>query len=188
MALPLEGLDKDQLTQKRATRTLNIQLINADTPEKIVQVKLVQQMHAALISAEDALLESLQAEPAAAVKPHWTEGLKLQRRAVTELTELLDKMRMGVELGTEAINKIYHTAGGYDNMSKEQKKLLKKFTEEKEKEEKERERIQKAQQLAAQQQFQWPSGRGRGGYGIPYSYGGYGGGGQSYGGQYGAVD
>lgn len=40
MELPLEGLDKDQLTQKRATRTLNIQLIKADTPEKIVQVAI----------------------------------------------------------------------------------------------------------------------------------------------------
>jgi len=37
MALPIEALDKDQLTQKRATRALNISLLKADTPAKVVQ-------------------------------------------------------------------------------------------------------------------------------------------------------
>jgi hypothetical protein len=37
MALPVEGMDREQLTDKRQRRALKIQLLKADTPEKIVQ-------------------------------------------------------------------------------------------------------------------------------------------------------
>jgi hypothetical protein len=55
MALPLEALDKDQLAAKRELRSLNITLIKADTPAKVQQVKLIQQLNVALLtSTEDA--------------------------------------------------------------------------------------------------------------------------------------
>jgi hypothetical protein len=37
MALPIEGMDREQLTEKRQRTAVNIQLLKADTPEKIVQ-------------------------------------------------------------------------------------------------------------------------------------------------------
>jgi hypothetical protein len=86
---------------------------------------------------------------------------------------------MQVELGAVAVDKIFHTAAGYDDMSEERKKLLQKFTEQKEKEEKEKQKqdlaILLAQQAATGQntnQLKWPKSRGRGGYGQPYYQGG----------------
>jgi hypothetical protein len=168
MALPIEALDKDQLAAKRESRSLNITLIKADTPEKIQQVKLIQQLNVALTSTEDALLIAVANQPEEAVRPRWREAIKLQRRGVSELTELMEKMRMKAELGTAAVDKIFHTAAGYE-LTEEQQKALKKFTEAKEKEEKEK--AQKQEQFAAKQaeQFKWPK-RGRGGYSQPYYY------------------
>jgi hypothetical protein len=51
-----------------------------------------------------------------------------------------------VELGTTAVDKIFHTSVGYD-LTEDQQKALKKFTEAKEKEDKER--AQKQEQFAA---------------------------------------
>jgi hypothetical protein len=140
-------------------------------------------LHGALSSAEDGLLLTLSAEPAADKRQHWLDAVKMQRKAVTEMTELLGQIRMQVEMGAAAVTKIFHTAAGYEELSEEQQKLLKKFTAEKEKQEKEKEeKMQKrqeqellAQQIAmktAAEQYKWPKGRGRGGYGNPYSYSG----------------
>jgi hypothetical protein len=169
MALPIEAMDKDQLADKRESRSLNITLLKADTPAKIQQVKLIQQLNVALTSTEDALLIAVANQPEEAVRPHWREAIKLQRRGVTELTSLMEKMRMQVELGIAAVDKIFHTSAGYD-LTEDQQKALKKFTEAKEKEDKER--AQKQEQFAAKQaeQYKWPKGRGRGGYGQPYYY------------------
>jgi hypothetical protein len=169
MALPIEAMDKDQLAAKRESRSLNITLLKAYTPAKIQQVKLIQQLNVALTSTEDALLIAVANQPEEAVRPHWREAIKLQRRGVTELTSLMEKMRMQVELGIAAVDKIFHTSAGYD-LTEDQQKALKKFTEAKEKEDKER--AQKQEQFAAKQaeQYKWPKGRGRGGYGQPYYY------------------
>jgi hypothetical protein len=40
MALPVEQLDKDQLVEKQARRSLVITLLKKDTPVKVVQVKM----------------------------------------------------------------------------------------------------------------------------------------------------
>jgi hypothetical protein len=74
-----------------------------------------------------------------------------------------------VELGTAAVDKIFHTSVGYD-LTEDQQKALKKFTEAKEKEDKER--VQKQEQFAVKQaeQYKWLKGRGPGGYGQPYYY------------------
>jgi hypothetical protein len=169
MALPIEALDKDQLVAKRERRSLNITLIKADTPEKVQQVKLIQQLNVALTSTEDALIIAVAMQPEENARPRWREAIKLQRRGVTELTELMEKMRIQVELGTAAVDKIFHTSAGYD-LTEDQQKALKKFTEAKDKEDKER--AQKQEQFAAKQaeQYKWPKGRGRGGYGQPYYY------------------
>jgi hypothetical protein len=37
MALPIETMDRELLAEKRQRRALNIQLLKADTPEKVVQ-------------------------------------------------------------------------------------------------------------------------------------------------------
>jgi hypothetical protein len=146
MALPIEALDKDQLVAKREQRSLNITLIKADTPEKVQQVKLIQQLNVALTSTEDALFIVVAMQPEENARPRWREAIKLQRRGVTELTELMEKMRIQVELGTAAVDKIFHTSAGYD-LTEDQQKALKKFTEAKEKEDKER--AQKQEQFAA---------------------------------------
>ncbi len=169
MALLIEALDKDQLAAKRERRSLNITLIKADTPAKVQQVKLIQQLNVALTSTEDALIIAVAMQPEENVRPRWREAIKLQRRGVMELTELMEKMRIQVELGTAAVDKIFHTSTGYD-LTEDLQKALKKFTEAKEKEDKER--AQKQEQFAVKQaeQYKWPKGRGRGGYGQPYYY------------------
>jgi len=53
MVLPIEALDKDQLAAKRELRSLNITLIKADTPAKVQQVKLIQQLNVALLTSTE---------------------------------------------------------------------------------------------------------------------------------------
>jgi hypothetical protein len=71
-----------------------------------------------------------------------------QVTAAGSLGALMEKMRIQVELGTAAVDKIFHTSAGYD-LTEDQQKALKKFTEAKEKEDKER--AQKQEQFAAKQ-------------------------------------
>jgi hypothetical protein len=138
-----------KLVRPFTLRSLNITLIKADTPAKVQQVKLLQQLNVALLtSTEDALIIAFAAQPEEIVQPRWREAIKLQRRGVSELTELMEKMRIQVELGTAAVDKIFHTSAGYD-LTEDQQKALKKFTEVKEKEDKER--AQKQEQFAAKQ-------------------------------------
>jgi hypothetical protein len=161
MALPIETMDRELLTEKRQRRALNIQLLKADTQEKIVQVKMAQLLHGALSCAEDGLLLTLSAEPAADKRQRWLDAVKIQRKAVLEMTELLVQIRMQVELGAAAVTKIFHTAAGYEELSEDQQKLLKKFTAAKEKEEKEqaeRKQKQQEQELLAQQIYFYSGG------------------------------
>ncbi len=66
-------------------------------------------MNVALTSTEDALIIAVAMQPEENVRPRWREAIKLQRRGVMELTELMEKMRIQVELGTAAVDKIFHT-------------------------------------------------------------------------------
>jgi hypothetical protein len=43
MALPVEQLDKDQLVENQARRSLVITLLKKDTPVKVVQVKMTHE-------------------------------------------------------------------------------------------------------------------------------------------------
>jgi hypothetical protein len=83
MVLLIEALDKDQLAAKRELRSLNITLIKADTPAKVQQVKLIQQLNVALLtSTEDALIIPVAAQPEENMRPRWREAIKLQQRGV----------------------------------------------------------------------------------------------------------
>jgi hypothetical protein len=53
MVLPIEALDKDQLAAKRELRSLNITLIKADTPAKVLQVQIIQQLNVALLTSTE---------------------------------------------------------------------------------------------------------------------------------------
>jgi hypothetical protein len=66
-------------------------------------------LNVALTSTEDALIIAVAMQPEENVRPRWREAIKLQRRGVMELTELMEKMRIQVELGTAAVDKIFHT-------------------------------------------------------------------------------
>jgi hypothetical protein len=68
--------------------------------------------------------------------------LKTQRRVVTEMTTLLSQIRLEVTAGAEAVEEVYHTAGGDEDMTDAQKKLFKKWNEKKEKEQKEMAQMQ----------------------------------------------
>ncbi len=90
----MEALDKDQLAAKSELRSLNITLIKADTPAKVQQVKLIQQLNVALTSTEDALIITVAAQPEENMRLRWREAIKLQLQGVSELTELMEKMRI----------------------------------------------------------------------------------------------
>ncbi len=54
------------------------------------------------------------------------DTLKTQRRNVTETTKLLSQLRLEVTAGTEAVEDVFYSAGGDEDMTDEQKKLFKK--------------------------------------------------------------
>jgi hypothetical protein len=179
--LPIEALEPEQLADKRSRRSTAIQLLQPDTAGKRLMVKMAQQLLAALTVAEDALIGTRSYQPEEAGRQRWLDSLKLQRKVVTELGDLLSQLRLGVELGEEAVDKIFHVAAGYDDMSEEQKKMYRELLKEKEKTAKEQElqkKQQGAQELAQQAAarhaadiFKWPAGRGRGWRQYPYFYG-----------------
>ncbi len=68
-------------------------MLRPDTPAKVVQAKMAQQLNASLTSAGDALLGFRTTEPEEAKKTLWQESLKLQRRVVVDLTELFELQR-----------------------------------------------------------------------------------------------
>jgi len=91
---------------------------------------------------------------------------------VSDTTKLLSQLRLEVTAGVEAVDEVFHTAGGDEDMTDEEKKLLKKFNTKKEKEQKELAQL-KAQQVAAKQaadnySYKWTGGRGRGNHTGPY--------------------
>jgi hypothetical protein len=51
-------------------------------------------LNVALTSTEDALIIAVASQPEENVKLRWREAIKLQRRGVSELTELMEKMRI----------------------------------------------------------------------------------------------
>ena len=90
--------------------------------------------------------------------------LKTQRRVVSDTTKLLSQLRLEVTAGVEAVDEVFHTAGGDEDMTDEEKKLLKKFNAKKEKEQKELAQL-KAQQAVAKQaadnySYKWTGGAG----------------------------
>jgi len=98
---------------------------------------------------------------------------------VTECTTLLSQLRLEVTAGVEAVEKVFHSAGGDEDMSEEQRKLLKEYNTQKEKEAKAHEQYKIQQQaLEAKQDHRgkWSGGGGgpgQGGYRAgPYYYGG----------------
>lgn len=170
--LPIETMDGEQYTAKRERRALSIQVLKPDTEVKKVQAKMAQDLHHSLSGAEDILRNLQRMEPAPEGAQLWLETLRLQRRGVTELTRLLSQLRLAVNMGAEAVAKVYHSAGGDEDMTEEEKRMLKEYNKEKEKEQKE----WKQQQATAAKQaenLKWTGGRGRGGYRQnPYYYGG----------------
>jgi hypothetical protein len=70
LALPIEQLGKEQPVDERA---LNIQFLRPDTPAKVVQAKMAQQLNASLTSAGDALLGFRRTESKEARKTLWQE-------------------------------------------------------------------------------------------------------------------
>ena len=67
-ALAIETMEKEELVAKRARRAMNLQLLKADTPAKVLQVKMAQKTNTALIGAEDALLLVVTNQPAEALR------------------------------------------------------------------------------------------------------------------------
>jgi hypothetical protein len=60
---------------KRERRSLNITLIKADTPAKVQQVKLIQQLNVALTSTEDALIIAVAMQPEENARPRQQQNI-----------------------------------------------------------------------------------------------------------------
>jgi hypothetical protein len=59
-------------------------------------------------------------------RQQFLDTLKSHRRMVTDMTKLLSQLRLEVTAGTNAVEDVFYSAGGDEDMTDEKKKLFKK--------------------------------------------------------------
>ncbi len=94
MALSMEALDKDQLAAKRGAAVPQHHTHQSRHAGKSSTSKAIQQLNVALTRTEDAMIIAVAVQPEENVRLCWRKVIKLQWRGVSELTELMEKMRI----------------------------------------------------------------------------------------------
>ena len=194
LRLPVELLNDEQLSAKRAKRGLSLSCVKTTSADREMYQRWAQLVVDGLNAAEDGL-RAMGGVPVTATNGQaHTTTLRNQRKVCTVLGGVVAQLRLAADKGTERVDKVFSQTDDMEDLTEEQKKANKQAEKAEKEQEAEAIKARKAAEAqsaktaaeALKWQSGWPGQGGRGRY-TPYSQGqrqesNFGSGWQNYGG------